>query len=105
MATRSPLQSTLCPFFRMQQDAFLALLAQDGFAQTVVVERESNGTLDWHAHPFEAKALVLEGALTIETDSDSRTYAVGDIFHLAKDVRHREWFSAAGVRYLVGRKP
>ena len=89
----------------MQQDAFLTLLAQDGFTQTVVVERESNGTLDWHAHPFEAKALVLEGALTIETDCDSRSYQMGEIFHLAKDARHREWFSDAGVRYLVGRKP
>ena len=90
----------------MQQDAFLAALAQDAFTQTVVVAREPDGVLDWHSHPFEAKALVLDGALTIETDAGigKATYQVGEIFHLEKDARHREWFSATGVRYLVGRK-
>lgn len=88
----------------MQQDDFLKLLAEEGFGTTVVVEREAFGTLDGHAHPFEAKALVLHGDLRIRTGEQERAYGVGEVFHLQPNEPHSEVFGPEGVKYLVGRK-
>lgn len=88
----------------MKQDDFKALLAAEGFEQAVTVERQANGRLDTHAHPFEARALILEGELSICTDDGERTYRSGDEFHLQANVPHTERYGPAGVKYLVGRK-
>lgn len=49
----------------MQQQEFIDRLRAEGFSEFVTVEREPEGVLDAHSHPFEAKALILagEGAL------------------------------------------
>lgn len=88
----------------VQRQDFLTLLAQEGFGTTVIVEREPLGTLDNHAHPFEAKALVLQGELTIHTHASAHTYKEGDIFHLQANEPHSEVFGPEGVQYLVGRR-
>lgn len=43
----------------MAPDAFIDLLRQEGFGEIVTVERDADGSLDLHTHPFEAKALIL----------------------------------------------
>ncbi|WP_250514176.1 cupin domain-containing protein [Caballeronia sp. INDeC2] len=88
----------------MRRDEFLALLSSEGFAEAVTVTREPNGSLDVHVHPFEAKALILEGDLTIRTGDGVNTYRPGDIFHLATNIEHSEQYGPEGVSYLVGRK-
>ena len=88
----------------MQPDEFKALLAAESFHDVATVEREPNGSLDTHVHPFEAKALVLEGELSIRAGAEERVYRAGDVFHLAAAVPHSERYGERGVRYLVGRK-
>jgi quercetin dioxygenase-like cupin family protein len=88
----------------MHRDEFLALLSQEGFNEVVTVTRDANGTLDVHAHPFEAKALILTGDVTIRIGDDARKYGVGDIFHLRTSIEHAEDYGPEGVSYLVGRK-
>jgi quercetin dioxygenase-like cupin family protein len=88
----------------MDRREFEALLAAEQFEQVVTVEREPGGSMDLHSHPFEAKALVIEGELNIRTAQEERLYRAGDIFHLRADVPHSEAFGPAGVKYLVGRK-
>jgi quercetin dioxygenase-like cupin family protein len=88
----------------MNRLEFEALLAAEGFEQVVTVEREPNGSMDRHSHPFEAKALVEHGQLSIGTTEGERHYRAGDIFHLQADVPHWEAYGPAGVTYLVGRK-
>lgn len=88
----------------MQQSEFVAMLAEEHFGEVVTVQREANGSLDTHAHPFEAKALVLEGELSIGTDSGERRYRAGDIFHLGAHTPHTERYGPEGVKYVVGRK-
>ncbi|MGE1151797.1 cupin domain-containing protein [Pseudomonas kitaguniensis] len=88
----------------MQTHQFLSLLAEQGFGTTDLVERVPFDTLDDHAHPFEAKALVLEGELTIRTPGLERTYKKGDVFHLQRDEAHSEVSGPEGVQYLVGRR-
>ena len=88
----------------MNQEAFTALLAQEGFENPVTVEREANGFLDTHSHPFEAKALILEGEIRIQYGQQDKLCRVGEIFHLDADVPHKEQYGPTGVKYLVGRK-
>lgn len=90
----------------MTTDDFIESLAQEGFAPPVRVEREPHGSWDDHAHPFEAKALILSGEIRICTaDGAEHTYREGDVFHLQAHEQHAEFYGPAGVGYLVGRKP
>jgi len=88
----------------MDRREFEALLAAERFEQVVTVEREPGGSMDLHSHPFEAKALVIEGELSIRTAHEERVYRAGEVFHLLADVPHSEVFGPGGVKYLVGRK-
>lgn len=89
----------------MDQATFIEQLAREGFQPPVLVEREALGSLEAHAHPFEAKALVIEGELRIRTATGERCYGAGEVFHLAAHEPHSEVFGAQGVRYLAGRRP
>lgn len=88
----------------MQQEEFMASLTSEAFQETVTVQREANGEMALHTHPFEAKALILQGRLQISVDGVERLYGVGDVFHLAANQPHAERYGPAGVTYLVGRK-
>jgi quercetin dioxygenase-like cupin family protein len=88
----------------MDRDEFIEMLAREGFTQTELVEREPDGFVDEHAHPFEAKALILEGELTIQGSGKEKRYKTGDVFHLKPNEPHWERYGPKGVCYLVGRK-
>lgn len=88
----------------MERDEFVDTLKREGFAEIVTVTRDAHGTLDDHAHPFEAKALILHGQLTMHTGDTERVYNAGDVFHLRANESHSERFGPDGVQYLVGRK-
>ena len=88
----------------MNTDHFKATLTQEGFAEPVTVEREADGFMDVHTHPFEAKALILTGKIHITCGGTERVFRGGDIFHLAANEPHSERYGPEGVTYLVGRK-
>jgi len=68
------------------------------------VVREAGESIDDHAHAFEAKALILEGELTLRVDNRDTRYQPGDVFHLRANQTHSERYGPEGVCYLVGRK-
>lgn len=88
----------------MQQTDFITMLTAEAFQNIVTVEREPNGAMDLHTHPFEAKALILEGELHIQVGEIEQFYKAGDVFHLNAEVPHAERYGPVGVKYLVGRK-
>ncbi|MBS0513372.1 MAG: cupin domain-containing protein [Proteobacteria bacterium] len=89
----------------MSPDEFAERLRAEGYAEIVLVERAPGGALDEHAHPFEAKALILDGEIHIQAaGGEEKRYAAGQVFHLPAHLRHAERYGPAGVRYLVGRK-
>jgi quercetin dioxygenase-like cupin family protein len=88
----------------MERDEFIETLKREGFAEVVTVTRDPHGTLDDHVHPFEAKALVIFGELTIRIGETDHRYEEGDTFHLQANLPHSEKFGPEGVQYLVGRK-
>jgi quercetin dioxygenase-like cupin family protein len=88
----------------MEQQAFLDTLKAEGYAEPVRVRREPNGTFSDHAHPFEAKALILAGEIRIHAGGEIKIYRAGDVFHLRRDEPHRESYGPDGVEYLSGRR-
>jgi uncharacterized cupin superfamily protein len=88
----------------MEQQDFLDMLARDGFAPPVEVARPPGGGLDEHTHPFEAKALILDGEIRIAAGGHERLYRPGEVFHLQANEPHRESYGPQGVRYLSGRR-
>lgn len=88
----------------MQHDEFMDMLAHEGFGEIVIVEREANGFLDTHAHPFEAKALILDGEILLRIGDAEQICKAGQTFHLSANQPHSERYGPEGVRYVVGRK-
>ena len=88
----------------MERQAFIDTLKAEGYAEPVLVQREANGRLDDHAHPFEAKALVVRGEMRIHAGGEIKIYRAGDVFHLQRDEPHRENYGPEGVEYLSGRR-
>jgi quercetin dioxygenase-like cupin family protein len=88
----------------MDRAAFTESLTKEGFPEAVLVTREADTAMDEHSHPFEAKALVVEGELHIRVGEEDRLYRAGDVFHLPANLAHSERYGPQGVTYLVGRK-
>ena len=88
----------------MNSKQFLQLLRQDGFPEPVEVQQAPNGQLGIHEHPFEVKALVVEGDITIVIDGLGKIYKAGEIFHLELKQPHAESYGSEGVKYLASRK-
>ncbi|HEY6984150.1 cupin domain-containing protein [Reyranella sp.] len=57
-----------------------------------------------HSHPFDVKAMVLEGALTLTWNGKTRTFKPGDTFGMARGCPHFESYGPDGAVILFGRK-
>lgn len=88
----------------MNAAEFSQALKREGFLTVTEVEREANGGIDLHGHPFQSKALILEGELSLTIGGVETLYRIGDVFELSYDQQHVERYGPKGVKYLVGRK-
>lgn len=88
----------------MNANSFHKMVAAEGFNEPVLIEREPNGFMDVHSHPFEAKALILDGTIEIGLGDRGQTFEPGDVFHLTHEQPHWERYGPAGVVYLSARK-
>jgi quercetin dioxygenase-like cupin family protein len=88
----------------MDAAEFSKALKREGFLTVIEVEREPNGGLGRHGHPFQSKALILEGELSLVVGETETLYRAGDVFELSHDQPHAERYGPEGVKYLVGRK-
>jgi quercetin dioxygenase-like cupin family protein len=88
----------------MDRAAFEAELGEKGYGEVVDRRMEPRALNPTHAHEFDARLLVLEGAMTIATEGGERTYSAGDIFEMPAGRRHSETAGPDGARYLAGRR-
>lgn len=88
----------------MNAELFSQDLKREGYGTITTVTREPDGFLETHTHPFEAKALILSGEITLVCGGQERLYRPGEVFHLAQAEPHTERYGPVGVTYLVGRK-
>lgn len=87
-------------------EAFKAGLARDGYRDVEEKTIKAGLAVGRHSHPYDVRALVLDGQATIDCDGEGpRTYRPGDVLVVARDVPHTEDYgSASDYRVLVGRR-
>jgi quercetin dioxygenase-like cupin family protein len=88
----------------MKAQTFEDDLKRDGFVEIETKSVESHKRVAEHAHPFDVRAKVLAGEITLTRAGASRTYRPGDIFSMEAGCEHAEQCGPAGVTYTVGRK-
>jgi quercetin dioxygenase-like cupin family protein len=88
----------------MDRATFETELRQQGYAETVDRRMEAHSINPEHAHEFDARLLVLEGAMTIISEGQQCTYRAGDTFTMTAGCRHTEESGPEGARYLAGRR-
>ena len=88
----------------MDKTAFENELREQGYGEVVDRRMEPRAVNPGHAHEFDAKLLILEGAMTIASQGGERTYRSGEIFEMPAGRQHSETAGPDGVRYLAGRR-
>ena len=88
----------------MDHAAFEASLKADGYEGPLHRRMEAGQTAPDHAHPFDARLLVLEGEFVLESGGATRRYGPGEMFEVPAHERHGESFGPEGATYLVGRR-
>jgi len=89
---------------RMDRVTFETELREQGYGEVVDRLTAANTVNPEHAHEFDASLLVLDGAMTITSEGNERTYRAGDTFSMSAGCRHAEQCGPEGVRYLAGRR-
>jgi quercetin dioxygenase-like cupin family protein len=84
--------------------SFEASLRHGGYDEILTRDWEPSRVVPEHSHPFDARALVLDGEVTLTWQGQTRTCRVGDEFVMNAGVMHTETYGPAGARFLVGRK-
>jgi quercetin dioxygenase-like cupin family protein len=82
---------------------FEASLSRDGY-QAVNREYPPNTINEPHSHPWDVRALVTHGEITLTVDGADRLYKPGDVFTMTAGCVHKEVIGSAGVQYIAGRR-
>ena len=88
----------------MDRATFEASLTDGGF-EIRSVTMQPNAVNPTHVHPFDARLLVVDGAMTIEREgAPTRTYRTGETFEMPNGCHHSETAGEAGATYVAGRR-
>ena len=87
----------------MDPKTFEAELKRDGYD---VLTNTTPGakTNPEHSHPFDVRAMVLKGALTLHRDGASKTYRPSETFSMPRGCLHYESYGPQGAVVVFGRK-
>jgi quercetin dioxygenase-like cupin family protein len=88
----------------MDAAKFETELRAEGFSQIETKSVAARTHNDAHHHPFDVKALVLDGQITLTVAGKPSTYRPGDVFTMASGCAHIEDIGPEGVRYVTGRR-
>jgi quercetin dioxygenase-like cupin family protein len=87
----------------MDQRTFEAELKRDGYEVTTNTTPGAKVNPEHH-HPFDVKALVLKGAMSLTREGETRTYKAGETFSMPRGCVHFESYGEGETVTLVGRK-
>jgi quercetin dioxygenase-like cupin family protein len=88
----------------MENQAFHDGLRQDGFDAAVEFRGRPDQVNPEHAHDYDVRALVVEGAITLTVAGESTQYKAGELFVMPHGCPHIEHMGPDGLRALVGRR-
>ena len=87
----------------MDRHTFEAGLRRDGF-EILTNTTQGAKVNPEHSHPFDVRAMVIRGAITIKSGGEVKTYKPGDTWDLARGCLHSESYPPEGAVVLFGRK-
>ena len=87
----------------MDRQSFESELKRDGYE---IMTNTTSGVKanPEHCHPYDVRAMVLKGALTMTCGGEVRTYKAGETFTMARGRLHSESYGPEGAVTLLGRK-
>ena len=87
----------------IDEAGFRAGLVRDGFE---VLDRDlpPGPPGETHAHPYDARLLILGGAFTVTRDGVAVTHRPGDICEVPAGCVHAEAVGPEGARFIAGRR-
>ena len=86
-------------------EQFRADMLASGFDEVLERHWAPDTVLDMHSHPFEARALVVQGEMWLQLQGgEPQHLQPGDRFHVLRDAQHAEKYGALGATYWVARK-
>lgn len=88
----------------MDAVAFETALRRDGFGEIETKTVPGPRAAAPHEHPYDVRALVIDGEITLTVDGATRAYRAGEVFTMPAGCRHAEAIGAGGLHYLVGRR-
>ena len=77
-------------------------IAADWYSATMK-QMTPNTVVDDHSHPWDVRAIVTAGEISLTVDGVEYTYGVGEVFTMAAGCPHQERVGPIGVEYLVHR--
>ena len=86
------------------QQAFEAALRADGYLDVQLRDIAAGTHNADHSHPFDVRALMLEGELALTHAGATQRYRTGEVFTMAAGCPHAEQFGDTPARYVVGRR-
>ena len=87
----------------MNTEQFTQELQRDGF-DVSTKSMGANIHNSTHSHPFEVRAVMLSGELTLRYEGITQMCRAGDVFSMRAGCEHEEQFGPEGATYLVGRR-
>ena len=75
-----------------------------GFDEALERRWEPDALIELHSHPFDAKAVVVQGEMWLSCQGETRHLVPGDMFALACGEPHAERYGAEGATYWVARR-
>ena len=77
---------------------------RDGYLEVETIQRMPNVFRAPHAHPFDARGLILAGELTLTWEGQTQTFRVGETFDMPAGYMHSEQFGPEETTFLVARR-
>jgi quercetin dioxygenase-like cupin family protein len=86
----------------MDRQTFEAGLKRDGYE---ILTNTTPGVKvnPEHSHPYDVRAMVLKGVLTMTCGGEVRAYKAGETFTMARGCLHSESYGPEGAVTLLGR--
>jgi quercetin dioxygenase-like cupin family protein len=88
----------------MDRRVFETELQSEGYDEIVTGTTKGPKHNAEHSHPYDVKAMVIDGAITLAWEGKTQTFRPGEIFTMARDCPHTETFGPEGAVTLAGRK-
>ena len=77
---------------------------RDGYLEVETRQVMPNVSRAPHAHPFDARGLILAGELTLTWEGQTHTFREGETFDMPAGCMHSQQHGPEGTTFLLGRR-